>query len=443
MGRRWRTAAVVPVLALSFEGCSDASGPGTQQLVDLLLDFCASEAPAFFAFQNEGGGWTRVTPSAGSAFAFQATEKVGIAMTFVFGSATFTDVFFATAADLEPLSGVACTEAVGNKTLNGSVANVATGERAVVSMSGAEETVAPPQNSFTFAGIADGPQDIIAHRDVVGVSSDVPNRVIVRRGVNLTNGATIPVLNFGTEGAAPATHSATITGLTSGENNYFDIFFSTATGTSHTLFQSPFFGAGAQTIYGIPSSLTQSGDLHRIDLNADASNVTSYRSLRHFYRNPDNKTLALGPSLNSPSVSSFGNTPYVRLRATLASQSEYGSFATAFFIQGQASERSFFVTETSGYRGGTPTSWTLEIPDVTGAGGFPTSAGLQSGQNTLWFVEAYGGSLSELIGGTPTDGSTVRFAGRTSSIQTLQLHRMRGLMGGARRSTSTQRPLAR
>jgi len=38
-----------------------------------------------------------------------------------------------------------------------------------------------------------------------------------------------------------ATNTLTVSGLTSGESNYYDIDFMTASGTSHNLFQSPFF----------------------------------------------------------------------------------------------------------------------------------------------------------------------------------------------------------
>jgi hypothetical protein len=425
MRSRWSVVAA-PFFAFSLGACSDGIGPGNEDLVDLALDFCAGEAPIFFAIQNEGDSWRRVNGNAGGTFSFQATEKVGVAMTFSFGNDVFTDVYYATAEELEPLSGIACTEVVGAKTLNGSVTGLGANDQVVVSMSGDELAFVPPPNTFQMIGIPDGPQDLIAHRDVAGISGDIPTSVIVRRALNLTHNTTItPTLDFNA-GSAVATHTGTIVGLNASDNNYYDISFRTASGTDHTLFLSPFITSGSQTLYGIPALLTQSGDMHRIDLSADAADNSSYRSLRHFYRNAGDMTFTLGGVLNQPSITTAGTSPYVRLRATLASQTEYGSFASAFFGQGATTTRSFFVTETSGYRDGIPATWNLEIPDLTPAGSFPVTAQLQAGQSTVWFVEAYNGTLANFIGASPAEGSTILFAGRTSDVSTIQMSRTRG-----------------
>lgn len=412
-------AAVVSLIALSLGACSDGTGPSRAIVDNLVLDFCASDAPVFFAYQNEGGNWTRVNSAAGNSFSFDVTERVGIAMTFEFGSSTLTDIYYATAAELGPLSDKACTEVVGARTINGSVSNVAVTEQAYVSMSGAEELVEPPPSTFALTGIADGPQDIIGHRDVNSAAGFIPDRVIVRRAQNPTNGATINTLAFDTEGVPTTVTTATITGLQASETNYLDVYFRTASGTRHTLYLAPFFSTNTQTLYGVPSTQTQAGDLHQIDLQAEGSNA-NYRTVRHWYRDPATKSLTLGAALNAPTVSSAGASPYLRLRASVASQFDYGSFATAYFIQGTSVTRSVYVTQTAGYNGGTPGSWTLEIPDVTDAGGFPATAGLVSGQGTQWFVEAFGGSLSDFIGSTPTEGATVRWAGRSSTVTLLR-----------------------
>lgn len=424
-------AFATPMLALSLAAaCSDGTGPGDGDLVNLALDFCAGEAPIFFAVINDGGDWNSIPPSAGGTFEFQATEKFGLAMTFSFGSDVFTDVYYAAADEVEPLSGVACTEVVGSKTLNGSVSGVAGSDRVVASMSGDEFAFTVPPSTFQMINIPTGPQDLVAHRDLLGGSGDVPTSVIVRRALNIANNGTIAVLDFNSNEADPVSNNTlSISGINASESNYYDIFFSTASGTTHTLFESPFFTSSSQTLYGIPSVLTQAGDLHHLDLNAVSTDLLSYRSLQHFYRNPDNKSVALGGSLNQPSVTSVATSPYLRMRATLASQFEYGSFATAVFEQGT---RTFFVTETSGFNDGTPATWNLEIPDLTSAGNFPVSARLQSGQTTTWFVEAYQGALADLIGVAPAEGSTVKLGGRSSTIATVQMARIRATRAALR-----------
>lgn len=423
---RYRRGALAASLLALSAACSDGIGPDRTIAGRLTLDFCSDETPVFFAYRNDGGNWTTVDPNAESSFIFDVTEKVGIAMTFDFGDEILTDVYYATRTELLPLSDKACNEITGAKTVNGSVSNVAVGENAVVTMgrfdiTGNELVITPPPSTFSLTNVATGPQDLIAHREVNTIEGPVPDRVIVRRALNPTNGATLPVLDFSTGSSDALTvNLASMTGLVGGEDNYLDIYFETALGTSHTLWLAPLFSTSSQPIYGVPAGLTQAGDLHRLDLQAEAPGGASYRTIRRWYRNPANQNLPLGPALATPSITTAGTSPYLRLRATLAGQQEYGSFATAYFIQGTTFQRSVFVTETAGYRGGLPTAWSLEIPNLTTTGEYPADAGLVSGNGTQWFVEAFDGALADFIGSTPTEGATLRWAGRTSSVTMLR-----------------------
>lgn len=414
--------AAVAASCVMLAGCSDGTGP-EPVVGSLTLDFCTAEAPVWFAYQNQGGDWTRVDGTLDDTYTFDVSERVAIAMTFDFGTEVLTDIYYATRTELLPLSDRACIETFGAKTINGSVANVPIGDSAVVSMSGAETVVLPPPSTFQLQGVPNGPQDIVAHNELLTIEGHQPDRVIIRRAQNPTNNATIPVLDFGTTTSDPLTvNLASISGLNASEDNYLDVFFQTALGTNHYLYAAPFFSTNTQTIYGVPSGLTQQGDLHQLDLQAQPSSGESYRVIRRWYRDPSNQSLALGPALNMPGISSLGSSPYLRLRASVQSQSEYDSFATAYFIQEPSLNdlRSVFVTHTAGFHGGTPSTWQLDIPDVTEAGGYPGFAGLVSGNGTQWFVEAFDGSLSDFIGATPTANATVRWAGRTSDVVALR-----------------------
>lgn len=419
-------AAVAAFAALG--ACSDGTGPDPVIVGPLTLDFCSTEAPIFFAYQNDGGDWTSVDGTSDYSFTFDATERVAIAMTFDFGSEMLTDIYYATRTELLPLSDLACTETFGAKTVNGSVANVGVEDSAVVTMGAAETTVLPPPSTFTLVGVPTGPQDLVAHREVGTVEGIVPDRVIIRRAQNPTNNATMAALDFGTTTSDALTvNLASISGLVGGEENYLDIFFQTALGTDHYLYAAPFFSTNSQAIYGVPAGLTQSGDLHQLDLQAQPSSGERYRVVRRWYRNPANQSVSLGPTLNLPSISSLGTSPYLRLRASLQAQSEYDSFATAYFIQEESSGELFsvFVTHTAGFHGGTPATWVLDIPPDLDDAGWPNTAWLVTGFGTQWFVEAFDGSLSNFIGATPAEGATVRWAGRTSNVAAL-----RALRGG-------------
>lgn len=419
MRRCWKTLLTAPMVALSVS-CTDGVTTIDPTLDEIVLAFCASELPTWFAFRNEGGSWTRVQPGANNTFAFDASDRVAIAMTFDFGTSRMTDVYYTHVNELLPLSNRACTETSGTKTVNGSVSGLGTNESAQISMSSSSASAFPLQSGWSLTNVVNGPQDLIAHRELTGVGNNsTPNRVIVRRNQNPVSGSTLPVLDFaGTEGQAIATNTLSVSGLLSGESNYYDIDFMTATGTSHSLYVSPFFTSPSQTLYGVPSGLTQTGDVHKVNLNADAASQTSYRTVLHWYRNPASKSLVLGAALNTPTIQTITSTPYVRMRTTLQSQVDYPDFATAYFIQ---SSRSVFVTVTAAHFSGTPTTWTNEIPDFSAAGGYPTNAGLQSGTSTQWFVEAFDGTLESYISATPTDGATVRFAGRSANTSTTQM----------------------
>ena len=418
MRRRWKALVAAPLFAFSTS-CTDGTSIDPT-LEEIVLAFCASELPVWFAYQNEGGSWTRVQPNANNAFVFDAADKVAIAMVQDFGSSRLTDVYFAHVDELRPLSNKACTETSGTKTVNGSVAGLGLSESASISMSNSTASAFNGQPAWSLTNVVNGPQDLIAHRELTGVSNNAtPNRVIVRRNQNPVSGATLPVLDFGaSEALAVSTNTLTVSGLVTSEANYYDIDFATASGTSHGLFFSTStFTSPSQTLYGVPASLTQVGDLHKLSLNADASSA-NYRTVLHYYRNPADKSVSFGAHLLTPTVQNITSTPYARLRTTLASQSDYPDLVTAYFIQ---SARSVFVTVTAGFNDGTPATWTNEIPDMSAAGGYPANAGLQAGASTSWFVEAYDATLENYISATPNDGAVVKFAGRSANTSTIQM----------------------
>jgi hypothetical protein len=422
MRARWKHV-IAAAVTLSFAGCSDATSPETQALIDLVLDFCGSEIPTFFAFQNDGGAFTKVTADASGSFSFKAGNKVVLAFVQQFGADFSTNVFYTTKTDLQPISGVACIEGSGTKTLNGTVAGLTAGQAASVTMGTSSVFVVSPQTTFQITKVPTVAVDLVAQREVFGSSSVTPNRMIVRRALNLTS--TIPVLDFSAaEAVAPASNTATVGGLVSGETNTLLVAFGTTTGTSHLLSVTQGFSGGLQTIFGIPSTLTAAGDFHHLTLEADVSNATSGRIVTTWYRNPADKTLTLGSTLNAPSVTTTATTPYVRLHATLAKQDEYNTLVSFLFTQASGTvSRDWSLTATAGYFGGTaPAIWDLTMPDLSAVAGFP-AGGIQTGQSYTVDAEASNARPALFFGPestSPTDGETAKFAFRTITIATSQ-----------------------
>ena len=416
---RRRLTSVAALLAL-VAGC-ESTGPGSKELGDFILDFCTSATPSFVAFQNEGGPWTRVTPDANGTVVMKTTPKFGLAVNGIDSeTGPFVDVLYATRAELSSVNGMMCLEPFGTKTLNGSVAGVSPTQVAEGTLAASTITAPGTSPTFQFQNLPDRPADLVAHRQTGG-GVQPPDRVIVRRAVNQTSGATLaPALDF--SAAPPASEAAvvntmTITGLVTGETNIYSSSFATLTGTDHAFFAALFNStASTQNIYGVPASLTQSGDLHSVILISAPNSSGSARGVTHYYRTPGNRTVALGPTLNVPTINSAATSPSLRMRAQLASQSEYGGFASVNFNQsGPPSERNFSVTKTSGYVGSTPATWDLEMPDLTGVSGFPASALFVNGQATDWFIEAASTAPDVFLGAPGSDGLIVTFADRNGA----------------------------
>jgi len=426
MRTRWIHRATGVGAAVVLAACSDSTPPN-RAVVDMLLDFCSDETPSFFAYQNEGGSWTRVNPDASGTFSFRATEKVALAIVHQVSSSASTEFIYATTDELAPQNGVACVEQAGTKNLSGSVAGVPAGSSAMISMAGAFDYLTAPTTAYALNGLPTGPLDLIAQRET-SVGGVVPDRIIVRRVVNLVSGATIPVLDFGAaEAVTVATNTMTVSGLSQNDFNTIRQDFHTITTRNHSLLPATEFIGSTPTIYGVPASRLQNGDLHELNVSAQASGGSSYRGLTQYYLTPGNHTGTLGSALNSPTITSAQGAPYVRFRVQLASQAEYGTLATAYYAQQTSTaERVVVVSVTAGYASGAtpPTTWDFAIPDLSSVSGFPTSAMLQTGAEVGWWVEAYGGTAGAFFN-APVDGASLTYAGRSSAVAATQYSAMR------------------
>jgi hypothetical protein len=70
------------------------------------------------------------------------------------------------------------------------------------------------------------------------------------------------------------------------------------------------------------------------------------------------------------------------------------------------------VTGTARYFGGNaPSTWELEIPDLSAVTGFPAVIGFESSQRTTAQAEAWSDLLGLWIGRPPHDGEFVKYAG--------------------------------
>jgi hypothetical protein len=163
-------------------------------------------------------------------------------------------------------------------------------------------------------------------------------------------------------------------------------------------------------LYGVPDSLLQAGDFHVSTVFAAASDGKSGRFAESMYHSLPDQTVTFGPPLSTPTVSTLGTSPSLRLRTQLPSQSAYNGGVSAEYDQGA---NSIEVTATAGYFGGMPSTWVVDVPDFAGAG-YDASWGLRSGTTLSWLVVAAGGNVLPFFGATVVDGAQI-IAGLTSN----------------------------
>ncbi|MDZ7629877.1 MAG: hypothetical protein U5K74_00615 [Gemmatimonadaceae bacterium] len=399
----------------------------------VTLAYCAADAPIWLAFQDGGmGPWVRVLPNAGtSTYAFtMLTGKAGVASVDTVGTGYRLNVSYLTADETQRLVTAALNGGCASKTITGSVANVPPPQDAFVSLGFAQEFVDPAvRTTFSLTDVASGPQDLVAFRSAPG--SRLPDRVILRRGLDVPQAGTLPVLDFGSaEGFAPALANVTLTNI--GADTAFviaDFIGTRGAGAGRVSdIDAIVTGAGARQFAAIPADRLNTGEFQQLYAAATAANTpTSDRVARLFFRTAGNRTVALGPALSVPTVTRVSGGAYARARFTLPVQADYARLLFAAFDQ-VASDRLVSVYASAGFTGGG--AWDVTVPALSGTAGWQDTWGLQNGAPIEWFVGAIGGAMPELDA-TLNEGDQQRSAYRSSELplQSVQARPMRGAPG--------------
>jgi hypothetical protein len=375
----------IVALALSAVACGDSpTAPGRE----ITLYFCDK---AWVAYQNEGEAWRSLPPAPREA-TFRATERLAIAIGAP-GTTPQLEIRYLTAEQAEAIfiCGAPGSGTPTGKELHGSVAGIASDATVVIQMGrdAASATAASP--TFQLDAVSDGPVDLVAALFPPPSSTEPSFRAdkfIIRHGVNHADGATMPALDFSSsEAFAPQLNTLTLEGLPPTVSSLSMVQdFVTQRGTNGFLMYDFDLGSSTTvvTTYSLPASRVADGDLHRIDVgNAD-------RRILFFYRTPADRTLSAGPNMSLPVFTQPTASPDEVLRMDVASQPEYGSQVSMMLTQFVSSTNKFVaVRATKEYFGGTPTTWSLVLPDLTGVPGFSPAWGLSPGE-TGWTVGATG-----------------------------------------------------
>lgn len=404
-----------------------------QPTADVTLAFCPGGEPGWFAYQNEGFNWKQAQP-AGNLFTVAATNKVGVAFSYVIGGSSYVSVIYATRAELD--AGFNEAGCFGDRTLTGTTANVSASQIAIVGMG--LSSVVPANNAYSLSFLRAAPLDLIALRGIVSNGLLSPDRVIIRRAIATASGA-LPLLDFQAgEALAPAMNTVTVTGAGADALFTYTDFWG-ATYTPMPLFSNVITTTTPFTTYGAPASTIVAGDVHEMSIETLGQDPNVYRAMLTYFATPADRTVALPPTLNVGTINAASASPFVRMRGQLESQSAYASLVRFRFGQGSKEVR---VEMTAAYAGGMPATWDLTVPDLTTASGFEPAWMLSTG-SVIYHSVAYAGKPEVIFGirpaliGTgagvqPVAGDVVAEGFRSGSVNVTGA----SVVGGALRASS-------
>lgn len=396
--------------------------------------FCSSDLPVWFAIRNEGFGWQQVTPS-GSTFSFNATERVSLAFVFESSGVSDFNTYHMQRSEVAYLSDADC----GTRSLSGQVTGLTTGQSALVVMGTTADLPDATSPSYALDDLPDRPLDLVATRGIVtNQTLPSPDRIIVRRGIDLASGSVIPELNFtAAESFAPTSASLTVTNAPTNSIVTLQNSLLTATGT-FALLQLAEATSTPTTLYFVPAEKLVASDLHELYVDATTSSALSAEARVEYSTSPGDRSVTLGPAIGVPSVTTVAAASYARPRATFASQPDYSSVVLVRFLQSTLASAKFVTTVvTDAYLGGTPQQWDVLVPDFSGAPGFDAEWMLAPSTSTQYLTQAFGGPTDLLFGIGAEAGESYSFAYRQSSTTTA-LRQLRASARPARRAPAVQ-----
>ena len=409
------TRSGVLLLIAAVSACSDGTLPSVPPPppppISVTVAYCIQ--PAWVAFQDGDGAWTRAQPVlSGSNTTFRSEFSAGrgaiTTLSRVGDNMTVLSVLYGTPAELVTAGDTNprdCGPAPA-KTLLGTVAQLDTNETAFVSASFNSRVRVSVDRTFELKGLASGPRDLLATRTTRTDGSDVITRLMLRRGVDVPDSSTLPVLDFASaEAFAPAVANVSLDGLGAE---------SAASGTRlltdrDELTVSLMIGpttAVTRPYVALPESQLLAGDLQILSASVSAATTGSARSATLYFRTPTGRTLTLGAPLIPPVFSTVASAPALRLRAHFVPQSEYDRSAVVVYQQGTTTFVA--ISMTAAYAALTETGYDLVVPDLAGAVGFDSAWSLHPGATLLWSAGRIGGTLGLGRDAVPSDGTVQR-----------------------------------
>jgi hypothetical protein len=275
-----------------------------------------------------------------------------------------------------------------------SVGGLKAGEHATVSVAGQSfETKAEGGGGSSASSRWPSSGDLLA---TAGPTDGLPTRMIIRRGLRLTDGMTIPTLDFsGAESFPLRSDQLTITNAPIADEIFTGVSLTTAGGTV-LLSQETTTPATTVPFMALPAAKQAAGDLYEAAYYYTSS--TASAAVFDYFRSPSGHVLVVPAIPSDAKVWNSGGPGDVRLTAEWP-VTEPGAIRFANYTQGPDLIHSKWwqVTVSPGYPAGAVT-----VPDLRDVAGWNAAWDLSVGELTTWGV---GSSVSSSPGASPGDGT--------------------------------------
>jgi hypothetical protein len=339
---------VIAVLAFGAVACGDSTGALR------LTNLCPQATWA--GIQREGESWQSI-PATRSAVPLRTGERIGLAR--IRGDSL--QIFYVTAEQAE--AGFTC-EAPPTKELHGTVQGIGgafTSTATIVMGNSVAFAAARGLEDFTLSRAPNGPADLVA------TAFDVGPKTIIRHGVDYPDGSTMPVLDFSSsEGFALQTNTVSVTGTNNADWSATSGVV-TQRGTQGILRYSSTNTGTSLPMYSVPESRLVAGELNSLSVTGALARVATV-----FYRAPSDRTVQLGPPSSPPVITRTGTSPNQTLHVDVASQPEYGTQITLILCTPAPLAVDITIIATKEYFGGTPATWSFDVPDLLSVPGYPS-----------------------------------------------------------------------
>lgn len=385
-------------LVVAIAGCG-TDGP-VAPTADIPVRLCVHAD--WRAYRNEGGRWMRLA-SVNDRMEFDATPRVAFAHASGDSITPSLAIDYATPAQLEAT--YPCSEdSRPMVTIPGRVRPLAAGEFAHLGM-GDTTTLLQARDSAFYIRVRRTAGDLAVTHLPPYTPSWGARRVILRRAQVFDVGTAVALDFDAAEAFAPDWRTLRV----DAGNAEMRTSFRTPT-TGEVLLSGEIIGAPGDPVRShdlplawIPASRLAAGDLHRVSIyDAD-------RGIEAWYHAPRDLMLAVGPAAAVPTFTVEATSPRPRLRADVPAQPEYDASVVVSYSMSGGRFRVVRVTATREHFGGTPATWSLPIPELSGVDGFGTNYGLAPGalRWALTVTSAPGGVLRP---SAPADGQVIRWA---------------------------------